>query len=157
VVSFIVADPNSQAIVSKTTPQSAAGSLQRGVALALGPVQTSTAAKNIAAVAGYGTAVSCSGCAVLAVIDMTDPTKPQPLGFAALSDVPTDVVLKGSTAIVGYSSNRSEIVDLANPSSPVSLGMIQGVGGKLFLYNGNELFSTGAVPRVPDSALGACM
>jgi len=152
-VSFIVADPNSQAIVSKTTPQSGAGSLQRGVALALGPVQTSTAAKNIAAVAGYGTAVSCGGCAVLAVIDMTDPTKPQPLGFAALSDVPTDVVLNGNTAIVGYSSNTSELFDLTNPLSPLSLGMIQGVGGRLFLYN-SMLFSTGAVPGVPASPLG---
>jgi len=152
-VSFIVADPNSQAIVSKSTPQSAAGSLQRGVALALGPIQTSTAAKNIAAVAGYGTAVSCGGCAVLAVIDMTDPTKPQPLGFAGLSDVPTDVVLKGNTAIVGYSTNTSELFDLTNPVSPVTLGMIQGVGGRLFVYN-SMLFSTGAVPGVPASPLG---
>lgn len=72
-VSFVVADPNAVTIVSKTTPQLGAGSLARGVALALGPIQTATVVKNVAAVVGYGSATGCASCTVLAVMDMTTP------------------------------------------------------------------------------------
>ena len=152
-VSFVVADPNAVTIVSKTTPQSAAGALNRGVALALGPVQTATTVQNIAAVVGYGSATGCASCTVMAVMDMTTPTQPQPLSFTVLSGTPSGVVLNGNTAIVGYSSDASDLFDLTNPAHPQFLGTILYVGGSLFLYNGT-LFSTGAVPGVPTSALG---
>ncbi len=147
-LSFVVADPNAQAIVSKTTPQSSAGSLNRGTALALGPIQTATVVQNIAAVVGSGNSGS-----VLAVMDMTNPTSPQPLSFTPLGNIPTAVVLNGNTAIVGYSTDTSDLFDLTNPAKPQFLGTITGVGGSLFIYNG-ILFSTGAVPGVPTSALG---
>lgn len=153
-VSLIVADPNAQTIVSKTMPQSGAGSLRSGQALALGPIQSGTTSTNIAAVVGGGSTANCGNCNVLAVIDMTDPTNPQPLSFTALSDAPTDVLLNGNTAIIGYAGDSTELFDLSAPMSPQSLGVIQGMGGKLFLYGGSELFSTGEVPGSPSSALG---
>jgi hypothetical protein len=151
--SFVVADPNVQAIVSKITPQSAAGTLNRGVALALGPIQTATAVQNIAAVVGYGSATGCASCTVLAVMDMTTPAQPLPLSFTVLSGTPSGVVLNGNTAIVGYSSDASDLFDLSNPAKPQFLGTILNVGGSLFINNGT-LFSTGSVPGVPGSALG---
>jgi hypothetical protein len=87
-------------------------------------------------------------------MDMTTPAQPQPLSFTVLSGTPSAVVLNGNTAIVGYSSDASDLFDLTNPASPQFLGTIIGVGGSLFLYNGGTLFSTGAVPGVPNSPLG---
>jgi hypothetical protein len=155
-VSFVVADPNAVTILSKSTPQSAAGTLNRGVALALGSIQTAAAVQNIAAVVGAGTMAGCSpsSCSVLAVIDMTTPSQPQPLSFTVLAGTPVSVVLKGNTTIVGYNFDVSDMYDLTNPASPLYLGSIAGVGGSMFLYNGDILFSTGAVPGVPTSSLG---
>src|SRR5207245_193179 len=65
-----------------------------------------------------------------------------------------DVVLRDNSAIVGYAGNESEVFDLTDPANPVSIAVLQGVGGKLFLYNGDILFSTGAVPGNPASSLG---
>lgn len=70
-----------------------------------------------------------------------------------LTGIPMSVVLKGNTAIIGYSIDAADIFDLSNPASPVFLGSIVSVGGDLFLYNG-ELFSTGAVPGNSNSPLG---
>src|SRR5258708_15247026 len=86
-------------------------------------------------------------------MDMTDPTNPQPLSFKALSDNPTDVVLKGNTAIVGYSSDTAEMFDLSDPTNPQSQGKIVGIGGKLFIYNFNQLFSTGIIIGSPGSPI----
>ena len=84
---------------------------------------------------------------------MTTPAQPLPLSFTVLSGTPTAVVFNGNTAIVGYSTDTSDLFDLTNPANPQFLGTITGVGGSLFIYNGT-LFSTGAVPGVPTSALG---
>jgi hypothetical protein len=89
----------------------------------------------------------------MAVMDMTTPSQPQPLSFTVLSGTPSAVVLNGNTAIVGYSSDASDLFDLTNPAHPQFLGQLFYVGGSLFIYNGT-LFSTGAVPGVPSSALG---
>jgi len=77
-VSFVVADPNPVTIVSKITPQSAAGSLTRGVALALGPIQTATVVKNVAAVVGSGSATGCASCTVLAIMEALRYLTPHP-------------------------------------------------------------------------------
>jgi hypothetical protein len=153
-VSFVVADPSGQAIVSKTEPQSSAGSLTNGVSLALGTIQTTSTSQNIAVVVGTGTPSSCSGCSTLVVMDMTNAASPVPLSFTALSDVAMSVVLNGNSAIVGYASDTAQVFDLTNPSAPVSMALLSNIGGSLYVYNGGVLFSSGAIPGSPTSALG---
>ena len=150
--SFVVADVNAISVVAESLLQSPTGDvLTRGQALSLGQIQTATGSLNIAAVVGTGTGAAST---LLFVVDMTNPASPKVLSSAALGATPTDVVLNGNTAIVGYSTDTSELFDLTNPASLVSLGLINGVGGKLFFYNGGLLFSTGAVAGVASSPLG---
>jgi hypothetical protein len=52
-------------------------------------------------------------------MDMTTPAQPLPLSFTVLSGTPTAVVLNGNTAIVGYSTDTSDLFDLTNPGSPL--------------------------------------
>jgi hypothetical protein len=85
-------------------------------------------------------------------MDMTTPSQPLPLSFTVLSGTPSSVGLNGNTATIGYSTDASDLFDLTNQANPQFLGTISQVGGSLFLYNGT-LFSTGAVPGVPNSAV----
>jgi hypothetical protein len=168
--SFVVAAPDSQQLVARVLLQnnsavlSHPGSLTVGRSLALGQIvavqNQVPASLSISVVVGTGTVTGTGGtlctpsCAVLAVVDMTDPTHPNPLSFTELYETPTDVLLNQNTAIVAYAENQAEFFDLSDPANPRSMGLVDGLGGNLFFYNGSTLYSSGAVSGDPDSALG---
>ena len=134
----------SQAPLSSPTngcalPQNGVGqcTLQQGRALALGTVSTTSAQgassnEPVAVVIGTGTATlgtsTTPGVPVLAVVNMSDPQNPAPQGFIQLSASPTDVVLSGTTALVGTGSNIL-LIDISNPSHPASVGQITNNNG----------------------------
>jgi hypothetical protein len=120
-------------------PQNGVGqcTLQQGRALALGTVSTTSAQgatsnEPVAVVVGTGTATlgtsTTPGVPVLAVVNMSDPQNPAPQGFIQLSALPTDVVLSGTTALVGTGSNVL-LIDISNPSQPASVGQITNNNG----------------------------
>jgi len=113
--------------------------LQNGIAVALGTVsaidsQGNTTSEQVAVVVGTGTAnlagISTPGVPLLAVVNMNNPQLPVPQGFIQLGASPTDVVLNGTTALVGTGSNVL-LINIADPAQPLAAGQITGGFGNL--------------------------
>lgn len=108
--------------------------LELGHALALGSLQRTDAAGSssslpVALVVGTGSANGASGTWLLAVVDLTDPRHPAPLGFLALPEFAGDVALKDSVALIGTGSGRIRLVNLTDPAHPSDAGEIVGAFG----------------------------
>jgi hypothetical protein len=139
-------DPNGPRLLSENQladPSGSGAHLDQGSALDLGLVQ----GKNLAVVVGAGAASDPKTGAlvsgpVLAVIDLTDVRNPRPIGFMPLPGTATDVVLNGSSALVG-SGNLSFLVNLNDPAQPVMAGVFSGISGRLATNDLGLMFSTG--------------
>ena len=140
-------------------------SLTNGVAVDVGTLPVSqngtTVNKTIAVLVGTGT-VNGNSEPLLAVVDISQPYVPnsqppytlaspylpQPISFFQLGANPTDVILDvaASEALVGTGSNVL-IVNLNNPSQPVSGGQITGsYGSRLALDSQGFLVAAGNIP-----------
>jgi hypothetical protein len=139
-ISFMVADPTSPAPPSYADILRLSGSsLDSGRALALGQLTDSIpdadgnpVQKQVAVVVGVGSASdpaipgSFGPGGVLAVVDMSNPLSPQVLSMLKLETTPTDVLLNGTTALVGTGINKVLLVNLVDPRNPVNAGSITG-------------------------------
>lgn len=78
------------------------------------------------------------------MVDMSDPAHPQIMSVLALSAIPTDVLLKDSTALIGTAENKVLLVNLNDPANPVNAGSIQAAefGDHLALSPDGFLLST---------------
>jgi hypothetical protein len=137
-ISFIVADPTSPGSPSYADVLRIGGSsLDSGRAVALGQLTDSIldadgnpVQKSVAVVVGVGSASdpavpgSFGQGGVLAVVDMSNPLSPHVLSMLKLATTPTDVVLNGTTALVGTGQNRVLLVSLIDPRNPASAGEI---------------------------------
>jgi len=65
----------------------------------------------------------------LVVIDVTDPSAPQPVTALPLAAAPKDVVVSGVHAFVAAGSAGLIVVDVANPAAPAVLGSVVVPGG----------------------------
>ena len=142
-ISFIVADPTSGGPPAYADILRFGGSsLDSGRALVLGQLTDSIpdasgnpVQKSVAVVVGVGVASdpaipgSTGQGGVLAVVDMSNPLSPQVLSMIKLATTPTDVVLNGTTALVGTGENRVLLVNLIDPRQPVSAGEIDAPPG----------------------------
>jgi hypothetical protein len=139
-ISFIVADPTSPGPPSYTDVLRFGGSsLDSGRAVTLGQLTDSIldaagnpVQKSVAVVVGVGSASdpavpgSFGQGGVLAVVDMSNPLSPQVLSMLKLETTPTDVLLNGTTALVGTGINKVLLVNLVDPRNPVNAGSITG-------------------------------
>ncbi len=129
--------------------------LDLGFGLAVGTIQTTDVEGNafafpVALVVGYGSVDGSapSGTPLLAVVDLSVPRRPLPIGFLPLRAVANSVVLHGSLALVGTSSGAILLVSLADPAHPTDAGTIAGAfGGRLAVTDSNLVVasSTGGI------------
>ncbi|HEY6349630.1 MAG TPA: Ig-like domain-containing protein [Candidatus Angelobacter sp.] len=136
-ISLVVADPTNPGPPSYAGPLTLGNaSVDSGNALDLGQLTDSILDANgnpvqipVAVVVGRGTAspdpanpgqVSAGG--VLGVVDLTNPSLPQLIGIVKLDTFPTDIVLKGATALIGTGENRVLLVNLNDPRHPINAG-----------------------------------
>ena len=153
---LLIANPQTGARLydSPSLPPSFLGTLTSGWAMALGKVadpQTPGNDRQVAVIVGYGTAPSnpfytssqpsLSGGSVMAIIDVTKPESPQPMGFYLLPASATDVVVNGTKAYVATSS-QTIVIDFSNPAKPMKSGAIPGLGGRLGAADPNLVLST---------------
>src|SRR5260370_2824812 len=85
---------------------------------------------------------------------MNDPKNPVPQGFVGLRAYPTDVVLRGSIAIIGTSLNKVLLVNLTDPAQPIAAGEIDPNPGMVL---GNRLTVTDSgliISSSPNPATG---
>ncbi|HEX4965048.1 MAG TPA: Ig-like domain-containing protein [Thermoanaerobaculia bacterium] len=127
--------------------------LELGHALALGSLQRTDADGNssslpVALVVGTGTVVSggssVSGATLFAVVDLTDPRHPAPLGFLQLSDFAGDVVLKDSFALVTV-GGKIRLISLTDPAHPSDAGEITGAFGDRLAVSSSGIVVTASV------------
>ena len=158
-ISFVVADPTSPgppayADILRLAP----ASLDSGRAVALGQLTDSALDANgnpvqkpVAVVVGLGSAAdpdipgSFGPGGVLAVVDMTNPTSPQVLSMIKLPASPIDVVLYGSTALIGTGENKVLLVKLTDPRQPLFAGEIDGPLGDRLAITPDGLLVTSSL------------
>lgn len=130
-ISFIVADPTSPGPPAYAdTLRFGGSSLDSGRAVTLGQLTDSIpdadgnpVQKSVAVVVGLGVASdpaipgSTGQGGVLAVVDMSNPLSPQVLSMLKLETMPTDVLLHGTTALVGTGVNKVLLVSLQVPET----------------------------------------
>ncbi len=131
--------------------------LDLGFALAVGTIQTSDPEGNasalpVAVVVGYGSVDGspAAGTPLLAVVDLSVPSHPAPLGFLHLSEVASSVVLQGSLALVGTSAGKILLVNLEDPTNPADAGKIDGAFGDRLAINDSNL----VVASSPNGSIG---
>jgi hypothetical protein len=141
--------------------------LELGHALALGTLQSTDAEGNssalpVALVVGTGTAAaggSAGGTPLLAVVDMSDPRHPSPLGFLKLPEIAGDVALKDSIALIGTSGGEILLVNLEDPENPADAGRIAGAFGDRLAISDSGIVVTaspnGAIGGVHTTVLGS--
>jgi hypothetical protein len=130
------------------------GSLTTGWALALGRVPDPAGAGNdrrVAVIVGYGSAPAdpfyqvfeptLAQGPVMAILDVTTPGSPVPLGFFLLDSASSDVQVNGTTAYVSTASGTS-VIDFSIPAKPRSAGVLPGRGGHLAFADPGLLLST---------------
>lgn len=109
-------------------------SMDFGFSVALGSLDRTDAEGNsrslpVALVAGTGSMNGGgAGTPLLAVVDLTNPRLPKPLGFLQLSEFASDVTLKDSVALIA-GGGKIRLVNLADPTRPSEAGLIQGTFG----------------------------
>src|SRR5258708_16198436 len=101
--------------------------------------------KDVALVGGYGTVAGSGSTAVLAVVDISNPTVPVVLSILKLTGLSSvgDVLVKDNTVLVsgGVSAGLAVLLDLTQPGSPEFVGTLSGVASRLALTDKNILFS----------------
>ena len=112
--------------------------LDQGQAVAVGDVVGGP----VAVVAGFGR-INGTPTAVLVVVSVSHPQAPEPLGWVALPEAPTDVLLRDGIAVVA-TSRAVYLVSVLDPRNPTVIsGAIEGVGGTLAAGPTSDLiFST---------------
>jgi len=158
-ISFVVADPTSPAPpayadILKLAP----ASLDSGRAVALGQLTDSvldangnTVQKPVAVVVGLGSAAdpdvpgSFGPGGVLTVVDMTNPTSPEVLSMIKLPASPIDVVLYGTTALIGTGEKKVLLVKLTDPRQPLFAGEIDGPLGDRLAVTSDGLLVTSSL------------
>ena len=161
VESLVVVDPVGGSVLAQSTNiTTSGGTVKQGFRVALGNLSVSCPTSvltnpnncNVAAVVGRDP----GGQPVLAIVDLNNPSNPQPVGGLELTpnDIAFDVVMNGNLALVSMST-QTLIIDLSDPSRPAQLGSIDGIAGTLTL-NG-FLFGTagGGVNGLHVATLGA--
>ncbi|HKC12366.1 MAG TPA: alkaline phosphatase family protein [Vicinamibacteria bacterium] len=140
-IALVVASPTSAQVLLKQQLQNVQGSLTWGTAIALGHF----ADKDVALVGGYGTVAGSGSTAVLAVVDISNPTVPVVLSILKLTGLSSvgDVLVKDNTVLVsgGVSAGLAVLLDLTQPGSPEFVGTLSGVASRLALTDKNILFS----------------
>src|SRR5260370_1612907 len=114
--------------------------LRQGRAFALGTLpltdsQGNSAPEQAAIIVGTGVAVLPDGTpapGVLAVVNVNDPKHPMAQGFVGLTAFPTDVVFKGTIAIISTGANKILLVNLNDPTHPANAGEIDPSSGSVF-------------------------
>jgi hypothetical protein len=74
------------------------------------------------AVFGQGNTIYLGIGAELGILDVSDPTHPQRIGYVALPDVPTDINVVGDYAYVTAGQSGLHVVDVSTPWAPVTRG-----------------------------------
>ncbi|HEX6863634.1 MAG TPA: Ig-like domain-containing protein, partial [Thermoanaerobaculia bacterium] len=140
--------------------------LELGFRLAIGTLPQTDAEGNsrslpVALVVGNGTATNGGTAAsvpLLAVVDLTDPRHPKPLGFLQLPETAGDVALKDSIALIA-SGGKIRLVSLADPAHPTDAGMIEGTFGDRLAITDSGIIVTaslnGNLGGIRTSSLGA--
>ncbi len=103
-----------------------------GQAVAIGRLSD----RDVALVAGSGTPGT-----MLMVVDLSNPRAPKGLGFVSLTELPDDILLKDSQALLGNASSVT-VVGLADPMQPRIIGTLPHVGGRLALTDAGLLLSS---------------
>ena len=132
-VGIVIVNPQAGSVIAQAQVGIADGpdafALNTGNALAVGRVGD----RVVAVLAGQGLvrlSPPVSGN-VLAVVDLTDPAAPAPLGFVELPEYPQDVALHGDLALVS-SSERTHLVNLIDLTRPILAGPpLEGLAGRL--------------------------
>ncbi len=155
-IPLFIANPQTSAVLfNRDTPlPSTLGSLVNGWAMALGKIADPSGAgndKKIAVVVGNGSAPanpfyqsftpSLSSGPVLAIMDITNPVAPAPLGFYLLTDAATDVQVNGTTAFVSTAVD-TVVIDISNPAKPIASGRIPNTFGRLGLADPRLVLSS---------------
>lgn len=139
-------------------------SMDFGFTLALGSLERTDTEGNsrslpVALVGGTGSVNGGgAGTPLLAVVDLTDPRRPAPLGFLQLSELASDVALKDSIALIGSSAGKIRLVNLTDPEHPIDAGEITGTfGDRLAISEGGLIVTAslnGNLGGVQTSSLG---
>jgi hypothetical protein len=136
----VVVNPQVGQILARPALETAAGSkLTWGQAVAIGTINDT----RIAVVVGAGTTAAGANT-VLAVVNLNDPRAPQVMSILAITGItgsPTDVLLKGTLALVG-TTKEVALVSLQDLSQPTMAGVLQNVAGRLALTSSNLLLGT---------------
>lgn len=155
-IPLLIVNPQASTTLFNTpTPlPSVLGSLVNGWAVALGTIPSPAGAGNdrkVALIVGTGTAPSdpfyqvqspsLSSGSVLAIMDVTVPQAPTPLGFFLLDSPGQDVQVNGTKAFVS-TADETVVIDFTNPAKPESDGVLPGSIGKLALADPNLVLSS---------------
>jgi hypothetical protein len=113
--------------------------------------------QDLAIIVGLGRVSAATGwVSVLAVVDVTDPQNPQVRSIAGLPPelgIPQDVSFYDGLAIVAGTSGTAALVSLYDPEEPRVVGTAPGVGGRLALARGGQIFSSAFSPFGNDDAM----
>jgi hypothetical protein len=61
---------------------------------------------------------------VLMVVDVSNPSSPQPVGESGLPDHPTAIEVSGDYAYITAGSGGLVVVDISEPTNPISVGLV---------------------------------